>query len=254
VKRITLERAEGAALLLALLASWQLLSVIAPSTGLPTPAKVVVAGQRLIASGDLPLALWTSLRRVLIGFAIAALVAIPAGLAMGYFRMVEQALDPIVQPLRAIAPIALVPLAIVWFGTGNEAAVFIVAYAAVFPILINTIAGTKGVRLQHIRAARVLGLSQVRILWAVILPSAFAQAFIGLRLGMGLAWAAIVAAELAVGARTGASGGIGQMMFVFFAYSVEPNSIIVCMAVVGICGFLMDHGLRALQRRFMPWA
>jgi ABC-type nitrate/sulfonate/bicarbonate transport system permease component len=251
--RVSLERLERIALLVALLAIWQVLSLVVPDVGMPTPTKVVAAAQRLIASGDLPLALWTSLRRVLIGFAIAALIAIPLGLAMGYFRAVEQAFDPIVQPLRSIAPIALVPLAIVWFGTGSEAAVFIVAYAAVFPILINAIAGTKGVRLQHIRAARVLGLSQLRILRAVILPSAFAQTFIGLRLGMGLAWAAIVAAELAVGARTGASGGIGQMMFVFFAYSVEPNAIIVCMAVVGICGLLMDHGLRALQRRFMPW-
>jgi ABC-type nitrate/sulfonate/bicarbonate transport system permease component len=246
---------ERAGLILALMAVWEVWAVLQQaSRATPTPANVFQAGYSLIMSGNLQLALWTSIQRVLIGFVIATVIAVPSGLAMGYRRIVEASLDPVVQPLRAVAPIALVPLAIVWFGTGTEAAVFIVAYAACFPILINAIAGVKGVRPQLIRAARVLGLKNFTILRAVVLPAALPDIFVGLRLGLGLSWAAIVAAELAVGAKTGATGGIGQMMFIFFAYDVNPNGIIVCMMTVGLFGFFTEHGLRVIQYRLMPWS
>jgi ABC-type nitrate/sulfonate/bicarbonate transport system permease component len=246
---------ERAAPIIILVLTWQLWGMTQPSLqGVPTPLNVLSAARELIASGNLPLALWISIQRVLLGFTIAVIIAVPTGLVMGYARPVERSLDLVVQPLRSIAPIALVPLAIVWFGTGTEAAVFIVAYAASFPILINTIAGVKGVRPQLVRAARVLGLTETGIVKHVVLPAALPDIFVGLRLGLGLSWAAIVAAELAVGAKTGAGGGIGQMMFIFFAYEVNPNGIIVCMISVGLFGFATELGLRWIQDRLMPWA
>lgn len=242
-------------LIVLLLAVWQIWGITQGNlAALPTPANAVAAATRLIDSGDLPLALWISIQRVLAGFAVAVVLAVPIGLAMGYAKVVEVGLDPVVQPLRSVAPIALVPLAIVWFGTGTEAAVFIVAYAAFFPILINTIAGVKGVNPKLVDAARVLGLGRLTIVRVVVLPAALPGIFIGLRLGLGISWAAIVAAELAVGAKTGANGGIGQMMFIFFAYDVNPNGIIVCMITVGLFGFATEYGLRWLQRGLMPWA
>jgi ABC-type nitrate/sulfonate/bicarbonate transport system permease component len=245
---------ERIALILILLAAWQMWGLTQPPLrGVPTPFNVLEAARDL-SRDDLPLALWTSIQRVLMGFAVAVSIAVPVGLAMGYARAVELSLDPVVQPLRSVAPIALVPLAIVWFGTGTEASVFIVAYAAVFPILINTIAGVKGVKRQLVDAGRVLGLDRLTIVRTVVLPAALPDIFVGLRLGLGLSWAAIVAAELAVGAKTGASGGIGQMMFIFFAYDVNPNGIIVCMITVGLFGFATEFGLRTLQQRLMPWA
>jgi len=213
----------------------------------------MAAAVHLISTGDLLNAVLISVRRILLGFGFAAAVAVPVGLAMGLLPSVESSLDPVVQPLRSIAPIALVPLAILWFNSGTNTAVFIVFYSAFFPILINTIAGVKGVSMQFIRAARVQGVSELTILRTIIIPAALPTLFVGLRLGMGESWAAIIAAELAVGARTGTSGGIGQMMFLFFAYNVDPNAIIVCMITIGLIGFVIDRGLRNLQRLLMPW-
>jgi ABC-type nitrate/sulfonate/bicarbonate transport system permease component len=175
---------------------------------------------------------------------------------MGYFAVVERNIDPIVESFRPIAPIALLPLAILWFGTGTPAAAFIVGYAAFFPLIINTIHGVKSVNPRMIQAARTMGVPEFRILQTVIIPGALPTIFVGARLGMGAAWTSIIAAELAVGAKAGggATGGIGQMMFVFYAYSVELNSIVVCMITVGVVALLIDRGFRYLQRRMMPWA
>jgi ABC-type nitrate/sulfonate/bicarbonate transport system permease component len=209
----------------------------------------------LIASGDLPAAIMQSLARVFGGFAIAAAVAIPLGLAMGSFRTIERNLDPLVESFRPIAAIAILPLAILWFGTGTPAALMIVAYAAFFPIIVNTIAGAKRVNPTLVSAAATMGLSRLTTIRTVVVPSALPSIGVGLRIALGVAWTAIVAAELAVGAKAGGggSGGIGQMMFVFYAYSIELNRIIVCMIAVGLVALVLDRLLRAMLRVLMPW-
>jgi ABC-type nitrate/sulfonate/bicarbonate transport system permease component len=221
----------------------------------PTPARVLEAAYELIVTGQLPLALGQSLLRVIAGFVVAAMIALLLGLLMGYFRAVGRNIDPVVESFRPIAPIAFLPLAILWFGTGTPAAVFIVAYAAFFPIIVNTIHGVRSVDQSFARAALTMGVRRATILRTVILPGALPQIFTGARLGMGVAWTSIIAAELAVGAKAGSggSGGIGQMMFVFYAYSVELNSIVVCMISVGLIALTIDRGLLWLQRRSMPW-
>ena len=247
-------RALIAPLLLILL--WQAWASNLPARRhVPTPTKVFAAAYELIATGDLPLALGQSLLRVIAGFAVAALIALALGLLMGYFRAVGRNVDPVVESFRPIAPIAFLPLAILWFGTGTPAAVFIVAYAAFFPIIVNTIHGVRSVDASLARAALTMGVPRATILRTVILPGALPQIFTGARLGMGVAWTSIIAAELAVGAKAGSggSGGIGQMMFVFYAYSVELNSIVVCMISVGLIALAIDRGLLWLQRRSMPW-
>jgi ABC-type nitrate/sulfonate/bicarbonate transport system permease component len=203
----------------------------------------------------LPLAIVQSLTRVFIGFAVAALIGIPLGLMMGSFRSVERNVDPVVESFRPIAAIAILPLAILWLGTGTAAAVMIVAYAAFFPIVINTVAGAKNVNATLLRAAATMGLSRLRAIRTVVVPAALPAIGVGLRIAMGVAWTAIVAAELAVGAKAGGggSGGIGQMMFVFYAYSIELNRIIVCMIAVGIVALVLDRLLRVGMRLLMPW-
>lgn len=246
----------GLVLPLLLIVLWQIwASGIAQPTHAPMPLRVVTAAQTLIASGDLPLAILQSLGRVFGGFACAAAIAVPLGLMMGTVRAIERNLDPIVESFRPIAAIAILPLAILWFGTGTPAAVFIVAYAAFFPMVINTIAGVKRVDHNLVQAALTMGLGRLAILRTVIVPGALPSIGVGLRLGLGLAWTAIVAAELAVGAKAGGggSGGIGQMMFVFYAYSVELNSIVVCMIAVGLVALALDRALRWLLRAAMPW-
>ena len=210
---------------------------------------------QLVESGELPLAILQSLGRVFAGFAIAAALAVPLGLAMGSSRGIERNVDPLVESFRPIAAIAILPLAILWLGTGTPAAVMIVAYAAFFPIVVNTVAGAKRINPTLLRAAATMGLDRVKTIRTVVVPGALPAIGVGLRIAMGVAWTAIVAAELAVGAKAGGggSGGIGQMMFVFYAYSIELNRIVVCMIAVGLVALVLDRLLRGGLRWLMPW-
>jgi ABC-type nitrate/sulfonate/bicarbonate transport system permease component len=245
----------GAMLPLALLVLWQSFGVASHRVRMPVPTHVVGAAVDLVGSGELPLAILQSLSRVFMGFAVAAAIGIPLGLAMGAWRGVERNVDPVIESFRPIAAIAILPLAILWLGTGTAAAVMIVAYAAFFPIVVNTVAGAKGVNPTLLRAAATMGLPRLRVIRTVIVPAALPAIGVGLRIGMGVAWTAIVAAELAVGAKAGGggSGGIGQMMFVFYAYSIELNRIIVCMIAVGLVALVLDRLLRVGVRLLMPW-
>jgi ABC-type nitrate/sulfonate/bicarbonate transport system permease component len=246
----------AAVLPVGLLVLWQLVVMFGtPSRRAPMPTHVVEAAWALIGSGDLPLALIQSFGRVLAGFAWAAALALVLGALMGTYRAVDRSLDPLVESFRSIAPIALLPLAILWFGTGTPAAAFIVGYAAFFPMIVNTIHGVKSVDPQLIRAARTLGVDRLTILRTVVLPGALPYIFVGARLALGVAWTSIIAAELAVGAKAGGggTGGIGQMMFVFYAYSVDLNGIIVCMISVGVVALAIDRGLRRLEQWMLPW-
>jgi ABC-type nitrate/sulfonate/bicarbonate transport system permease component len=122
-------------------------------------------------------------------------------------------------------------------------------------MIVNTIHGVKSVDPQLIRAARTLGVGRFTILRTVVLPGALPYIFVGARLALGVAWTSIIAAELAVGAKAGggSTGGIGQMMFVFYAYSVDLNGIIVCMISVGLVALVIDRGLRRLENWMLPW-
>ena len=235
---------------------WQLWAQTLPADSpAPTPTKVVLAMMLLIQSGELPQALVLSLGRVLAGFAGALLLAVTLGLLMGSSRALRDNLDPIIESFRPIAPMALLPIAILWFGTGTPTALAIVSYAAFFPLLVNTVHGVSRVDYKLVNAARTMGVSRRRILVSVVLPGALPGILLGARLAMGVAWTAIIAAELAVGAKSGGgnSGGIGQMMFVFYAYSIDLNAIVVCMIAVGVVAFLIDRVFRKLEPRLMPW-
>jgi ABC-type nitrate/sulfonate/bicarbonate transport system permease component len=246
----------GLALPLVLILVWQALGMLMHDVKrMPIPSRVLTAAVDLVGSGELPLAIMQSLGRVFGGFAVAALVAIPLGLVMGNVRTVERNLDPLIESFRPIAAIAILPLAILWMGTGTAAAVFIVSYAAFFPLVINTVAGVKRVERNLLQAAATMGVRRVTMLRTVVLPGALPSIGVGMRIALGVAWTAIIAAELAVGAKSGGggSGGVGQMMFVFYAYSVELNRIVVCMIAVGCVAYALDRLLRAALARAMPW-
>jgi ABC-type nitrate/sulfonate/bicarbonate transport system permease component len=256
------------ALPIALVLLWQLGGpLITTGRVFPLPAGVMTSAAEMISRGDLQLAMGTSLLRVLGGFALGSAVAVLLGLSMGYFRRVERNLDPLVQTFRMVAAIALVPLAIIWFGPRGQAAIFIVAYGAFFPVVINTIAAVHGVDRVLIRAARTMGITPARIVRNVILPGSLPTVFVGLRLGMGTAWGAILAAELTVSATAqitnsgaglqpsvAASGGIGFLMFYLYDNRVDLNQIVVCMVTIGIVAYALDRLLRLLQRQLIPWA
>ncbi len=253
---MNIRRLRSLSLPVLLLAVWQIWAMGLPAnTRAPSPARVLGELRALLASGDLSAATAASLERVLLGFLVAAMLGITLGLLMGAFRAVRRNLDPIVETFRPVAAIAILPMAILWFGTGTPAAVFIVAYAAFFPLVINTAHGVSGVDRKLVQAALTMGVGRATILRTVMLPAALPSIFVGARLAMGIAWTAIIAAELAVGAKAGGggSGGIGQMMFIDYAYSVDLNGIVVCMIVVGLVALFIDRGFRLAERRLLVW-
>lgn len=244
------------ALPLVLLALWQAWAATLPaSSPAPAPLRVARAAVELVTTGGLLNATAQSLGRVAFGFACALVLGVVIGMLMGTSRAVRDNLDPIVESFRPIAPMALLPVAILWFGTGTPTAVAIVAYAAFFPVLINTVHGVSRVDRKLVLASLTMGIPKLTILTRVVLPGAAPSILLGARLAMGVAWTAIIAAELAVGSKSGggASGGIGQMMFVFYAYNIDLNAIVVCMIVVGVVALLIDRIFRAAEHRLTPW-
>jgi ABC-type nitrate/sulfonate/bicarbonate transport system permease component len=242
---------------LVLVLAWQAWAMtLPPESPAPSPAKVVTAFVDLVANGGLVQATVQSLGRVLVGFLFAMIAGVTLGALMGSSPRIKDNLDPIFESFRPIAPMALLPMAILWFGTGTAPSLFIVAYAAFFPLLLNTIHAVSRVDRKLVHAGMTMGIPRRRILTRVILPAALPGVLLGARLAMGVAWTAIIAAELAVGAKSGTggtSGGIGQMMFVFYAYSIDLNGIVVCMIVVGVVALLIDRIFRFTEFRLMPW-
>jgi ABC-type nitrate/sulfonate/bicarbonate transport system permease component len=237
---------QALALPLLLIAVWQLWALTLPPD---TRARQIPTG------AELPESRQQSLGRVLSGFAFALVLGVSLGVAMGSSRVLRDNLDPLIESFRPIAPMAVLPIAILWFGTGTPAALAIVTYAAFFPLLVNTVHGVSRVERKLMLAAQTMGVPRARILVHVLLPAALPAVLLGARLAMGVAWTAIIAAELAVGAKSGAggSGGIGQTMFIYYAYSVDLNAIVVCMIVVGIVALAIDRLFRVIERRLLPW-
>jgi ABC-type nitrate/sulfonate/bicarbonate transport system permease component len=239
-----------------LIVVWQIWASTLPAgSPAPAPLKVLQTLADLLSAGSLLSATVQSLGRVVLGFALASVLGIALGLLMGSSPAMRENLDPIIESFRPIAPMAILPIAILWLGTGTPTALAIVAYASFFPVLINTVHGVSRVDRKLVLAARTMGISSATILTRVVLPGALPAILLGTRLAMGVAWTAIIAAELAVGAKSGGggSGGIGQMMFVFYAYNIDLNAIVVCMAVVGVVALLIDQLFRVIEKRLIPW-
>lgn len=239
-----------------LIVVWQIWASTLPAgSPAPAPLKVLQTLADLLSAGSLLSATVQSLGRVVLGFALASVLGIALGLLMGSSPAMRENLDPIIESFRPIAPMAILPIAILWLGTGTPTALAIVAYASFFPVLINTVHGVSRVDRKLVLAARTMGISRATILTRVVLPGALPAILLGTRLAMGVAWTAIIAAELAVGAKSGGggSGGIGQMMFVFYAYNIDLNAIVVCMAVVGVVALLIDQLFRLVEKRLIPW-
>ena len=235
---------------------WQAWALTLPAgSPAPAPLKVLESMGELLLGGSLLSATAQSLGRVLLGFAVASVLGIALGLLMGSSPALRENLDPIVESFRPIAPMAILPIAILWLGTGTPTALAIVAYASFFPVLVNTVHGVSRVDRKLVLAARTMGMSRWTILTRVVLPGAMPAILLGTRLAMGVAWTAIIAAELAVGSKSGggSSGGIGQMMFVFYAYNIDLNAIVVCMTVVGVVALLIDRLFRTAERHLIPW-
>ncbi|HON81406.1 MAG TPA: ABC transporter permease [Methanoregulaceae archaeon] len=189
-----------------------------------------------------------SLFRVGSGFALAAFVAIPLGIVMGRSAILNDFLDTAIELLRPIPPLAWVPLALAWFKIGLASMVFIIFIGAFFPILLNTIDGVKSIKRTWVELAMTLGAREADILGKVILHGAAPTIWTGLRVGFGIAWMCVVAAEWLPGTT------IGLGYLILYAYNFgQTNVIIAGMVMIGVIGIVIDQIFKAGERRWFSW-
>ena len=215
---------------------------------LPTPIKVFEALWSLAASGELFQHAAVSTLRLGVALLVAAALAIPLGFAMALSDELDAYLDTTVELLRPISGIAWIPLALFIFGVGGTLPVFIMAYVAFFPMLLNTIDGVRNIDRRLIDAARTMGVRPRARLFTVAVPAALPSVMVGVRIAFASAWAAIVAAEL-----IGSPSGLGFAIEWYRQLLMSPK-VFAFILVIGVVGYFCDLGLRALQRRLTPWA
>lgn len=237
-----------------LLLAWEILSrLILPWINpraailMPPPSLVVVAGWDSIRSGVLLTNTVASTQRVLIAWGAVCVIAIPLGIAMGWWSRFNSYFNPIVELLRPIPPLAWIPISILWFGIGLEQNIFIIMIGCFFPVLLNTIHGVRSIDPVLIRAARNFCASEFMILRRVILPAALPNILTGARIGLGVAWMVLVAAELVA-----ATSGLGFMIEDARNF-LRTDVIFVGMIAIGCMGILMEGVLRLLQSRLLVW-
>lgn len=217
------------------------------------PPQVVLQKLILIASpqGFMDATLWqhlgASLARMLVALFFAALIGIPVGIAMGLSPAIRGLLDPLIELYRPVPPLAYLPLMVIWFGIGETSKILLIYLAIFAPVAMSALAGVKSAQQVRIRAAQSLGASRAQVLWFVILPGALPEILTGLRIGLGVGWSTLVAAELIAATR-----GLGFMVQSAGEF-LATDVVLAGIAVIAIIAFLLELGLRALQRRLTPW-
>ena len=214
----------------------------------PPLGMVIKSFSELIGTGTLFLHIYWSIVRVIAGFAIAAAVGIPLGIGMGWSNALMRLVEPLTNIIRQIPPIAWVPFAMIWFKAGVvESSAFIVFIGAFFPILLNTISGVKGVPVLFIESAYTLGASSWQILTKVVLPASMPNILSGLRIGIGIGWMSLVAAEM-----MGQDYGLGS--FIINSSTVlRMDRVVVGMITIGFLGFLMDRLFKEIESSLLSW-
>ena len=188
-----------------------------------------------------------SVYRVLTGVFFGALVGIPLGFAMGLSSFARGVFDPIVEFMRPVPPLALIPLIILWFGIDETAKIILLFLAALFIMTIAARAGASGVRIAKVHAAYSLGASRGQILRHVILPNALPEIFTGLRTAMGVCWGTVVAAELVAADR-----GLGSMIMIAKNF-LQTDTVVIGIVIIGIIGYGIELLMRFAERRLVPW-
>ena len=198
-------------------------------------------------SSELLSDLVASMRRVILGFAVGAGLALPLGLLMGTDRRFEAYLNPVVQFLRPIPPIAYIPLAILWFGLGDPPAIFLISIGAFFPVLINTITGVRNVDSIYVRAATNLGADRMTMFRRVILPAATPYVLTGMRIGIGTAFIVVIVAEMIA-----VNSGLGYRILEAREY-MWSDKVIAGMIAIGLLGLAIDVGVNRLNNHLLRW-
>ena len=218
---------------------WHLASIYLVSSVLfPPPATVFRKAVILVRNGVLLEHLWASVQRILIGFFAGSLLGIPIGLAMGSFRPVRQVLEPYTEFLRFIPSVAMITVAVIWFGIGEASKIFLIIYTTIFIVILNTAAGVSAIANNKIRAAQALGATRGQIFFHVALPATVPYILTGMRLAMANSFTTIVAAELIA-----ANEGLGKMLWDGRMFMLVDD-IFVSLVSLGLLGFAVDRMFR----------
>ncbi len=238
------------ALVAALVGLWEW-AASGPAATLPPPSTVWATSHELIMNPfydrggldkGLGLHLMASLERVALGFALSAVIGVALGMLVGSSRLFMRALDPLFQVLRTVPPLAWLPLSLAAFREAQPSAIFVIFITAVWPIIINTAVGVRNVPADYRNVARVIRLSPLDWFARIVVPAAAPYIFTGLRIGVGLSWLAIIAAEMLI-------GGVGIGFFVWDAWnSSNLSDIIVALIYIGLVGFVLDRIMALVGR------
>lgn len=225
--------------------TWHLMSqVVFRSILFPPPLAVFRKAWELMVSGVLFEQVGVSLARIMAGFLVGVAIGVPIGLVMGSFPIMKKVFEPFTEFLRFIPSVAMITVAVIWFGIGESSKVFLIAYTTVFIVIINTAAGVLSIHPDKLRAARTLGASRAQIFFFVSLPAAMPEILTGLRVAMGNSFTTIVAAEMIAADR-----GLGQMLWTGRLFMLVEE-IFVSLLVLGMAGFAIDRLFRAGIHRF----
>ncbi len=224
------------------IALWWVTVVVTESRIFPTPWQVVTGTLELARDGTLWEHIAASLMRVGAGFGIAVLFAIPLGLWMGWVRGAYITLNPIFQILRPISPIAWIPIAILWFGVGNASPIYLIFIASVFPMIVQTTEGVHTIEKRYLRAAENFAVTRRKLFLQVVFPATLPAIIVGMRIGLGVAWLVVVAAEM-IALRS----GLGYMIIDSRNAGNRYDLVIAGMIIIGIIGLLLDGFMRMLE-------
>lgn len=230
---------------------WALVSMSSPQ--LPGPGKTWVSAVELFANpfynngpNDQGIAwnILNSLKRVGIGFGMAALIGIPAGFMIGRFDFLNRMLSPIISLLRPVSPLAWLPIGLLVFKAANPAAIWVIFISSIWPMIINTAVGVQRIPSDYLNVARVLNLSEWKVLTKILFPAVLPYMLTGVRLSIGVAWLVIVAAEML-------TGGVGLGFWVWDEWNnLNVEHIIIAIFVVGLIGLLLEQALITIAKRF----
>jgi NitT/TauT family transport system permease protein len=223
-------------------ALWWVTVVLTKSVIFPTPGQVVSGTLELARDGTLWEHIGASLFRVAAGFGIAVLFAIPLGLWMGWVHGAFVTLNPVFQILRPISPIAWIPIAILWFGVGNASPIYLIFIASVFPMIVQTTAGVHTIEKRFLRAAENFGVPRGKLFRQVVFPATLPQIIVGMRIGLGVAWLVVVAAEM-IALRS----GLGYMIIDSRNAGNRYDLVIAGMIIIGLIGLALDGIMRLLE-------
>jgi NitT/TauT family transport system permease protein len=233
-----------------LIALWHV-AVIATGTKIfPSPG-AVARGVKKLSEQSL---LWSytrdSLFRVFCGYLGAVLLGVPAGILLGWYATLSRALNPLIQMLRPISPLAWMPLAVIWFGIGNAAPIFLIFLASFFPIVVAAMNGVRNVPAVYLQAGRNFGLSAPRLMTRVVMPAVLPRILVGLRIAFGVAWLVLVASEMIA-----VDSGLGYLIIDARNAGKRYDLVVGGMLLIGLIGLALDSLIRRTERlRYVRWA